>query len=110
MKADRRAVLDEAALGWAERGVWLLCVGVYLTVFVGGILAGGADLIVMGRAVGLTLLTGFLGRTAVRLLGRASLPVEQGPSANDLGQVGSLADLLASTNVAEHEDLAADAA
>jgi hypothetical protein len=101
--------LDDAALANAHRVVWGLCAGVYLTVFIGGIQAGGADLEVVGRAIGFTLATGVLGRIAVGLIGRASLPAEQGPSAEALGHVGSLVDLVGSTNVGHQEDTAASA-
>ena len=98
---NRRPALGDEAMSWAHRLVWIACVGVYLTVFVGGIQGGGAELVTTGRAVAFTL--------GVALLGRASLPVAEGPSAVQDGPVGSLVDLVSSTNVAaqEHE---ADAA
>jgi len=99
-----KPVLSENTLGWAQRGVWLLCIGVYLAVFGGGVLAGGDELLTMGRAMGLTLATALLGKTAVGLLGRASLPEEEGPSAEPVGPIGSLVDIPASTNVAEQDD------
>jgi hypothetical protein len=82
---------------------------VYLTVFVGGIQGGGAELITLARAIAFTLAAALLGRTALGFLGRASLPVQEGQSAGQDGPVGSLIDLVSSTNVAaqEHE---ADAA
>jgi hypothetical protein len=101
-----RPAVDDAALGWFQRGLWALCVSVYLTVFVGGVLAGGDELLTMGHAVGLTLAAGLLGKIAIGLLARATLPTESGPSANQDGPVGSLADLVASTNVANQEDTA----
>ena len=55
MSSERQYVLGGVALAWAGRCVWLICIGVYLTVFVGGILAGGDELLTMGRAVALTL-------------------------------------------------------
>ena len=100
----RVLVLDDAALSWAWRVVWALCIGVYLTVFIGGIQAGGHELLTLARAAGFTLATGVLGRLIVGLLGRASLPVQQGPSAAQEGPLGSLADLVPSTNVAMQED------
>jgi len=100
----RRAVLDEDALSWARRGVWAMCIAVYLAVFIGGIQGGGAELLAMGRAVAFTLAAGVLGNKAVDVLSRASLPVEQGPTADQDGPVGSLVDLMASTNVAQQED------
>jgi hypothetical protein len=104
MDPTRRPVLNDAALSLAQRGVWALCIGVYLTVFVGGITAGGADLLVMGRAIAFTLVTAFLGHIALGLLARASLPVEEGPLAKPEGPVGSLVDVVSSTNVAGQED------
>jgi hypothetical protein len=75
-------------------------------VFIGGIQSGGADLMAMGRAVAFTLAVAVLGKMAIGLVSRASLPEEQGPSADELGQVGSLDDLVGSTNVAGQEDWA----
>lgn len=103
MSTERQYVLSGQTLAWAGRCVWLICVGVYLTVFVGGILAGGDELLTMARAVAFTLAAGFLAHKGVGLLGRASLPVEQGPSAGQIGPLGSLADLIDSTNVGQHE-------
>ncbi len=104
-----KPVLDETALGWARRGVWAVCIAVYLAVFVGGVMAGGDELLTMGRAIGTTLAAAVLGKLAVSFLGRASLPEEAGPSAAQAGPVGSLVDLLASTNVAQQEDTATPA-
>jgi hypothetical protein len=106
---SRRPALSDEALSWAHRLVWIVCIGVYLTVFVGGIQGGGAELITTGRAVAFTLGVALLGRIALGLLGRASLPVVEGQSAGQEGPVGSLVDRVPSTNVAaqEHE---ADAA
>jgi len=101
-----KPVLSENALAWAQRGVWAVCIGVYLAVFAGGVLAGGDELLTMGRALGLTLVTALLGKTAVGLLGRAALPEEEGPSAEPVGPIGSLVDIAESTNVAEQEDTA----
>ena len=102
---SRRPALGDEALSLAHRLVWIVCIGVYLTVFVGGIQGGGAELMSMGRAMAFTLGAALLGRTALGLLSRASLPVEAGPSARQDGPVGSLIDLVSSTNVAaqEHE-------
>jgi hypothetical protein len=102
----REPVLTDVALGWAQRGVWALCIGVYLTVFVGGLLAGGDELLSMARAIGLTLVTAFLSKTAVGLLARASQPVQQGPSADQVGPVGSLTDVVGLANVAAHDNTA----
>ena len=104
MKPQTRSVLNETALSWARRCLWAVCIAVYLTVFVSGVLGRGDELFVMGRAIGLTLLTGVLGKTAIGLLAQASLPVEEGPSAEASGPNGSLVELVPSTNVAEHEN------
>ena len=99
----RVPVLDEVALGWASRVVWAVCVGVYLTVFVGGVHAGGSELLVMGRASAFTVAAAVLGRVAIGLLARASLAVEQGPMAEPERTLGSLDVDATSTNVAAHE-------
>jgi hypothetical protein len=87
----------------AKRLIWILCIGVYLTVFFGGIQGGGAELITLARAVAFTLGVALLGRTALGLLGRASLPVAEGHSAGQHGPVGSLMERVSSTNVAAQE-------
>jgi hypothetical protein len=103
--AERRTlVLDEAALNRAQRVVWLVCVAIYLTVFIGGIQSGGAELATIGRAAAFTLAAAVLGRIGLGLLSRASLPVEQGPTADQEGPLGSLDGLVLSTNVAQQED------
>lgn len=104
MDANRRPALDDGALSLARRGLWALCIAIYLTVFAGGLAAGGAELLVMGRAMAFTLVAALLVRTALGLLARASVPVEQGQTANQDGPVGSLVDLSSSTNVAAQED------
>ena len=43
----RVAALDDNGLTWALRVVWAMCIGVYLTVFIGGIQGGGAELVVV---------------------------------------------------------------
>jgi hypothetical protein len=105
-KEVREHALDEAAMGKAQAVVWAVCIGVYLTVFIGGIQAGGAELIALGRAAAFTLAAAVLGRIALGLLGGASLPVEEGPTAGQEGPLGSLVDLMASTKVAQQEDRA----
>jgi hypothetical protein len=92
-------VLSEQALSWGYRSVWLLCVAVYLTVFVGSVQAGGSDLVSMARAVGFTIATAVIGRLALAVLAHASQPVAQEPMATEEGKVGSLVDLTSSTNV-----------
>ena len=101
---DRKTVLSDDALAWFDRGLWALCIGVYLAVFVGGILARGDELEVMGRAFGLTIMTAVLGKIGLGLLARASLPEEEGPSDEQDGPIGSRDELVASANVAQHED------
>ena len=90
----------EVAQTWLVRGAWLACVGVYLVVFVGGVLAGVSDLTAMLRAAGLTLATAVLGKLAVGLLCRASQPVTEPPSATEDRTLGSLLDVVSSPNVA----------
>ena len=100
----RVAALDDNGLGWARRVVWAMCIGVYLTVFIGGIQAGGAELMSVGRAAAFTLGAAVLGKMVLSLLAKASLPVEPGPMANQAGQLGSLGDLASSANVPQHLD------
>src|SRR5207248_454247 len=47
-----------------------------------------------------------LGRMLLGLLGRASLPIRQGPLAAEERPIGSLVDLVSSTKVAQQEDQA----
>ena len=96
--------VDAATLQWVGRGVWAVCIGIYLTVFVGGILAGAAELPTLGRAIAFTLAAAVLGRLALSLLAKASLPREEGPLDTQHGPVGSLVDLVESTNVATQDD------
>jgi hypothetical protein len=103
------SVLDESALAWAQRALWALCIAVYLTVFIGGIMAHGDELVTMARAIGTAVAVGVLGKIGIGLLARASLPEESGPSADQDGPLGSLVDLAASTNVAQQEDSAESA-
>jgi hypothetical protein len=90
----------EVAQAWLHRGVWLACVGLYLVVFVGGELMGVSDLVAMLRAAGLTLATAVLGRLALGLVGRASQPPVDPPSAGQDRTLGSLVDVVSSPNVA----------
>lgn len=108
-QSELRLALNESQLDWARRLVWLICIGVYLTVFIGGIRGGGDELMTVGKAAAFTLVAALLGSKALGLLSRASLPVEQGQTAVQAGPVGSLVDLIASTNVANQEDEAAPA-
>jgi hypothetical protein len=103
---QRRAALSDTALGWVQRVAWGLCIGVYLLVFVSGVLAHGDELLVMARAIGLTLVTAVLAKIAVGLLAGASLPEEEGPSAEEPGPIGSLVGTAPSTNVPEQKDAA----
>ena len=100
----REAALDDNGLAWARRVVWAMCIGVYLTVFIGGIQGGGAELISVGRASAFTLGAAVLGKMVLSLLAKASLPVAQGPMANQEGKLGSLVDLASSANVPQHQD------
>ena len=100
----RVAALDDVWLGWAQRVIWAVCIGVYLTVFIGGIQSGGAELITVGRAAAFTLVAALLGKMALGLLTNASLPVEPGPMATPDGRLGSLVELTASANVPQHQD------
>jgi hypothetical protein len=93
---------------WARRGVWALCIGVYLIVFLGGLWARSEELGVLGRAAALTLVAGVLGRIGLGLLGRASSPGEIIPMAKPEGKVTSLVDQYTESKVAEQVD-AADA-
>lgn len=63
------AALDDTAMSWARRAVWAICIGIYLTVFIGGLHAGGAELVTMGRAAAFTLVAAVLGRMLLGLLG-----------------------------------------
>jgi hypothetical protein len=100
----RPALMHEAVLGWAQRILWILCILVYLGVFIGGLVTGGDELLSMARAAAFTIGVAALGRIALNLLGRATFPVERGPSTDPDGTVGSLAGLMESTNVAQHKD------
>jgi hypothetical protein len=99
METQHRNVSDEV-LAALHRGVWLVCVGVYLVVFVGGLLVGVPDLQAMLRAAGLTLATAVLGKLALSIVSRASQPAKQQPSAGQDRTVGSLVDVVSSPNVA----------
>ena len=110
MTENRKQVLSEGAVSTAHNLLWAVCIAVYLTVFIGGIRSGGAELMAMGRAVGFTLAVGVLGKIAIGLLGRASLSEEQGPSADELGPVGSLVDVTSSANVANQDEYRLEAA
>jgi uncharacterized YccA/Bax inhibitor family protein len=100
MQPDKRSVLGPEALSWCYRVIWLVCVGVYLTVFVSGVMAGGDELVTMVRAMGFTVAAALLGKLALSVLGRSKEPL----SATEEGTVGSLVDLVSSPNVSEPED------
>lgn len=110
LEVFREAALDDNGLAWARRVVWAMCIGVYLTVFISGIQGGGAELVAVARASAFTLVAAVLGKLVLSLLAKSSLPVEQGPMANQDGKLGSLVDLSSSANVPQHqdEDLAAE--
>jgi hypothetical protein len=97
---ERTPVLGSEALSRCYRVVWLICVGVYLTVFVSGVMAGGNELTTMVRAMGFTIGAALIGKLALSVLGRAKEPL----SATEEGKVGSLVDLVSSPNVSEPED------
>ena len=101
MKPGRVRVVDDTGMTWAHRLVWAICLGVYMTVFIGGILAGGSELVTLGRAIGFTLVAAVLARIGLALLDGATLPVEQGRLADEEGPLGSLVEPVSSTNVAE---------
>ena len=84
-----------------RRLVWLVCIGVYLVVFVSGVLGGASDLVAMARAAGLTLATAVLGRLALGVLSRASQPAAGPPLADEDRTLGSLIDLVSSPNLRE---------
>ena len=100
MNNQPQPILSDETQARLQRGVWLACVGVYLAVFVGGVLAGVPDVTAMLRAAGLTLATAVLGKLAVGLLCRASQPASEPPSASQDGTLGSLLDVVSSPNVA----------
>jgi hypothetical protein len=103
----REPVLSDAALAWADRGVWLACVAVYVTVFVGSLLAGVADLTALGRAVGLTLATALVGKFAVTLASQATQVAEKEvPTTDPSRTLGSLVDLASSPNVSAPQETA----
>ena len=100
MRIEREPVLTNAALAWGYRGVWALCIVVYLVVFVSGLQAGGSDRVTIGRAIGFTLATALVGKLAMSVLAQAKQP----PSATEDGTVGSLVELTSSTNISQPED------
>jgi hypothetical protein len=102
----RVPALDEPALNWVKRGVWAICVAVYMAVFVGGIHAGSEELGVVARAAGFTLVAALLGRVGLGLLEKASLPGEPVPMDDEEGRLGSRIDMVSDPNLAEQEDLA----
>jgi hypothetical protein len=104
IEAPRVRALSDRAFHRYQRGVWAVCIVVYLAVFLGGLQAGGSELMSVARAAGFTLVAAFLGRTALRLLGGATVPGEPVPMAVAEGKVGSLADMLGSTIVASQDD------
>jgi hypothetical protein len=104
---ERQPVLSEAALARADRAVWLACVSVYLTVFVGSLLAGAADLTALERAIGLTFATALIGKFAVSVMSQATQVVQKEvPTADPVGTLGSLVDLSSSPNVSAPQETA----
>ena len=100
MSSARIRVMSPEAVNMGYRLVWGLCIGVYLTVFVSGVLSGGSELTTMLRAAGFTVATALVGKTAMSVLGQATEPL----SATEEGTVGSRIDLVSSPNVSEPED------
>ena len=96
----QQANASDEALAWLRRAVWLACVGVYLVVFVGGLVIGVSDLLAMLRAAGLALATAVLGKLALSIVSRASQPAKKQPSAGQDRTLGSLLDVVSSPNVA----------
>jgi hypothetical protein len=100
----RAPALDESAMNWVVRGLWGVCVAVYLIVFVGGLQSGNEELGVVVRAAAFTLVAAVLGRFGLNLLARATVPVEiTVPLDDEDGQLGSRFDALAEPNVAGQE-------
>jgi hypothetical protein len=87
-RVERAPALNDVAMAWVGRGLWSVCVAVYLIVFVGGIQAGNEELGVVARA------------------GRARVPGEKVPMADEDGQLGSRIDIDSKPNVAAQEDQA----
>jgi hypothetical protein len=105
-RVERAPALNDVAMAWVGRGLWSVCVAVYLIVFVGGIQAGNEELGVVARAAGFTLVAAVLGRMGLNLLGRARVPGEKVPMADEDGQLGSRIDIDSKPNVAAQEDQA----
>jgi hypothetical protein len=95
--------MTPTALSWGDRIVWLLCVGVYMAVFISGIQGGGSDLGTLGRSVGYTLAMALVGKLAMSVLSKATQPAPAQLLASKIGTLGSLDDLIDSPNVNELE-------
>jgi hypothetical protein len=94
----------DTLLDWGYRVVWLICIAVYLTVFISGLQAGASELTTQLKAIGFTLATAFVGRMAMGVIGRATVPAEEPPLATEDGTVGSLVDLVSSPTLAHQSD------
>jgi hypothetical protein len=103
-RGPRIPILSDLALNWAKRGVWVVCVAIYLIVFLGGLWAGSEEIRLLARAAALTLIAGVLGRIGLGLLGRASTPGEEIPMAEPERKVSSLLDQYSESKVAEQVD------
>ena len=102
---DRRTSAASAALmDWGYRLVWVVCIGVYLTVFISGVQAGASELTTMARAMGFTFATAVIGRIAMGIIGGATVSLEQPPLATQDGTVGSLVDVVSSPTLAQHTE------
>jgi hypothetical protein len=100
-RAPRIPILNDVALNWAKRGVWVVCVAVYLIVFLGGLWAGSEELRLLARAAALTLVAGVLGRIGLGFLARASTPGEEiVPMAEPERKISSLLDQYSESKVA----------
>ena len=104
MDAPRISVLSAEALDWGYRLLWALCIAVYMTVFVSGIVGGGSELTSMGRAVGFALAAALTGKLALSVVAQATQQKEEPLSATADGTVGSRIDMVSSPIVSEPED------
>jgi hypothetical protein len=99
----RVAVLSTEALGRLSRWLWALCVLAYLTVFVGGVLAGGSEVFSVARGLGFAGGLALIGRIGLNLLSQAEQPISA-PTDDQDRTLGSLVDLVSSPNVGEPHD------
>src|SRR5688500_16070017 len=100
---QRVAVLSAESLGRLSRGLWALCICAYLTLFVGGVLAGGSDVLSMARGLGLAGARAMVGRIGLGLVSQASQPISA-PTDDQDRTLGSRVDLVSSPNVGEPQE------